>query len=148
MTRSHHKKVGWLLRVVDPYVRVIYTYQVIVAKRTNFISSIFLCINVQVDDKRESMRIVRKDSIHFYLKVVPGEQKWEKMRKKKKKWSYFWVFERKKRLKFWPRNYFFQAKTEFWNFYINIYEYLKPDLKNLMSGLSESVKKCTKSWKL
>ena len=43
---------------------------------------------------------------------------------------------------------FFEAKTGFWNFYMNIYEYLKPDLKNLMSGLSESVEKCTKSWKL
>ena len=64
------------------------------------------------------------------------------------KWPYFWVFERKKRLKFWPRNYFFQAKTGFWNFYTNIYEYLKPDFKNLMSGLSESVEKFTKSGKL
>ena len=60
----------------------------------------------------------------------------------------FGCLREKKRLKFWPRNYFFQAKTGFWNFYINIYEYLKPDLKNLMSGLSESVEKCTKSWKL
>jgi hypothetical protein len=64
------------------------------------------------------------------------------------KWPYFWVFERIFFLKFWLKNYFFQAKTGFWNFYINIYEYLKPDLKNLMSGLSESVEKCTKSWKL
>ena len=54
----------------------------------------------------------------------------------------------KKKLKFWPKNYFFQAKTGFWNSYTKIYEYLKPDLKNLMSGLSESVEKCTKSWKL
>ena len=51
-------------------------------------------------------------------------------------------------LKFWPKNYFFQAKTEFCNFYIHIYEYLKPDFKNLISGLSESVKKCAKNWKL
>ena len=51
-------------------------------------------------------------------------------------------------LKFWPKNYFFQAKTGFCNFYINIYEYLKPDLKKLISGLSESVKKCAKNWKL
>ena len=43
------------------------------------------------------------------------------------------------------RYYFFQAKRGYWNFYTNIYEYLKPDLKNLMSGLSESVEKCTKS---
>ena len=28
---------------------------------------------------------------------------------------------------------------------INIYEYLKPDFKNLIAGLSESVEKCTKS---
>ena len=60
----------------------------------------------------------------------------------------FGCLREKKRLKFWHGNYFFQAKTGFWNFYINIYEYLKPDLKNLMSGLSESVEKCTKSWKL
>ena len=59
--------------------------------------------------------------------------------------TFGWCLREKKRLKFWPRNYFFQAKTGFWNFYINIYEFLKPDLKNLMSGLSESVKKCTKS---
>ena len=54
----------------------------------------------------------------------------------------------KKKLKFWPKKYFFQAKTGFCNFYINIYEYLKPDFKNLIAGLSESVEKCTKSWKL
>ena len=41
--------------------------------------------------------------------------------------------------------YFFQAKTGFCNFYMTIYEYLKPDLKNLISGLSESVKKCAKN---
>ena len=51
-------------------------------------------------------------------------------------------------LKFCPKNYFFQAKTGFCNFYTNIYEYLKPDLKNLITGLSESVEKYTKSWKL
>ena len=54
----------------------------------------------------------------------------------------------KKMLKFLPKKYFFQAKTGFWHFYINIYEYLKPDFKNLISGLSESVEKCAKSWKL
>ena len=51
-------------------------------------------------------------------------------------------------LKFWHKNYFFQAKTEFCNFYTNIYEYSKPDLKNLISGLSESVKKFAKNGKL
>ena len=39
----------------------------------------------------------------------------------------------------------FHAKTEFWNFYIKIYEYLKPVLKNLIAGLSGSVEKSTKS---
>ena len=39
---------------------------------------------------------------------------------------------------------FFKQKQDFGK----IYEYLKPDFENLMSGLSESVKKCTKSWKL
>ena len=51
-------------------------------------------------------------------------------------------------LKFWLKNYFFLAKTGFCNSYTNIYEYLDPDLKNLISGLSESVKKCAKSGKL
>ena len=41
--------------------------------------------------------------------------------------------------------FFFQGKTGFCNFYTNIYEYLDPDLKNLISGLSESVKKCAKN---
>ena len=44
--------------------------------------------------------------------------------------------------------FFFQAKTRFWNFYINMYAYLKPVLKNLIAGLFESVEKSTKSWKL
>ena len=50
--------------------------------------------------------------------------------------------------KFLPKNHFFQAKIGFCNFYTNIHEYLKPDLKNLISGLFESVEKCAKSWKL
>ena len=47
-------------------------------------------------------------------------------------------------LKFLPKNHFFQAKIGFCNFYTNIHEYLKPDLKNLISGLSESVKNVPK----
>ena len=70
---------------------------------------------------------------------------WGRLGEKFQKWPYFWVFERIFFLKFWLKNYFFQAKTGFLNFYTNIYEYLKPDLKNLMSGLSESVEKCAKS---
>lgn len=53
--------------------------------------------------------------------------------------------ERKKMLKFLPKNHFFQAKIGFCNFYTNIHEYLKPDFKNLISGLFESVEKCAKS---
>ena len=48
-------------------------------------------------------------------------------------------------LKFLPKNHLFQAKIGFCNFYTNIHEYLKPDFKNLISGLFESVEKCAKS---
>ena len=47
--------------------------------------------------------------------------------------------------KFLPKNNFFQAKIGFCNFYTIIHDYLKPDLKNLISGLFESVEKCAKN---
>ena len=91
--------------------------------------------------------------LHFWKIQINSENFiflhfWDSLGQIWQNWPYFWAFEEKKRLKFWPKNYFFQAKTGFCNFYINIYEYLKPDFKNLIAGLSESVEKCTKSWKL
>ena len=91
--------------------------------------------------------------LHFWKIQINSENFiflhfWGRLGEIFQKWPYFWVFERFFFLKFWLKNYFFQAKTGFCNFYTNIYEYLDPDLKNLISGLSESVKKCAKSWKL
>ena len=91
--------------------------------------------------------------LHFWKIQINSENFiflhfWGRLGEIFQKWPYFWVFERIFFLKFWLKNYFFQAKTGFCNFYTNIYEYLDPDLKNLISGLSESVRKCAKSWKL
>ena len=91
--------------------------------------------------------------LHFWKIQINSENFiflhfWGRLGEIFQKWPYFWVFERIFFLKFWLKNYFFQAKTGFCNFYTNIYEYLDPDLKKLISGLSESVKKCAKSWKL
>ena len=52
----------------------------------------------------------------------------------------------KKKIK--KKKIFFDEKTEFSNFYTNIYAYLKLDLENLIARQSESVEKSTKSWKL
>ena len=70
---------------------------------------------------------------------------WDSLGQILQNWPYFQSFEENKRFKFCPKNIFFQAKTGFCDFYTNVYEYLKPDLKNLIAGLSESVKKCKKS---
>ena len=49
---------------------------------------------------------------------------------------------------FFLKNFFFLAETRFWKCYSNICANLGPVLKNLRSGLSKSVEKSTKYWKL
>ena len=67
--------------------------------------------------------------LHFWKIQINSENFiflhfWDSLGQILQKWPYFWAFERKKMLKFWPKNTFFQAKTGFCNFYVNIYEYL------------------------
>ena len=49
---------------------------------------------------------------------------------------------------FFIKNFFFPAETKFWKCYSNICANLRPVLKNLRTGLSKSVEKSTKYWKL
>ena len=44
--------------------------------------------------------------------------------------------------------FFFHAIMEFWIFYVITFEHLKPVLKKIIAGVSKSIEKFTKSWKL